>query len=175
MRGTIPRPREESKRDGIVEPTTATATVPPADGRRPGEFAVPVTLPRRDATPEEHADALLAGLGFDAADLARYKERTGVDLRQHFIDNFRRAPRRSHNHYANGRGGFTAYVPIDRKWYNELRQFAGGDTAATPNGVKYNQVISITGANGRRIEVTFAWIRNNEGVVRLVTSIPAKK
>lgn len=48
-------------------------------------------------------------------------------------------------------------------------------TAVTPNGVKYNQVISITGANGRQIDVTFAWIKNQDGVVRLVTSIPTKK
>lgn len=112
-----------------VEPTSANAAVPPADGRGAGEFTVPITLTRRDATPEQHADALLASLGFDAADLARYREQTGVDLRQHFVNSFRNAPRQSHNHYANG----------------------------------------------RRIDVTFAWIKNNDGVVRLVTSIPAKK
>ncbi|MCR9143036.1 MAG: TIGR04388 family protein [bacterium] len=48
-------------------------------------------------------------------------------------------------------------------------------TAVTEHGTKYNQVISILGANGRKIDVTFAWIKNNDGVVRLVTSIPAKK
>ncbi|WP_267369138.1 MULTISPECIES: DUF6883 domain-containing protein [unclassified Pantoea] len=48
-------------------------------------------------------------------------------------------------------------------------------TAETQLGVKYDQVISITGANGRTIDVKFGWIKNNDGVVRLVTAIPAKK
>ncbi|RRZ86218.1 VENN motif pre-toxin domain-containing protein, partial [Erwinia sp. 198] len=48
-------------------------------------------------------------------------------------------------------------------------------TAETQHGVKYDQVISITGANGRTIDVKFGWIKNNDGVVRLVTAIPAKK
>ena len=48
-------------------------------------------------------------------------------------------------------------------------------TAVTPHGVKFNQVIPITGANGRTIDVTFAWIKNNDGVTRLVTSIPTKQ
>lgn len=48
-------------------------------------------------------------------------------------------------------------------------------TVVTEHGIKYNQVISITGANGKVIDVTFAWIKNNDGVVRLVTAIPTKK
>jgi len=48
-------------------------------------------------------------------------------------------------------------------------------TAETQDGVKYDQIISITGANGRTIDVKFGWIKNNDGVVRLVTAIPAKK
>jgi hypothetical protein len=116
-----------------VEPTNASAAVTPADGRGGGEFAVPITLARREATPEEHADALLRSLGFDAADLARYREENGVDLRQHFVNSFRNAPRQSHAHYANGRGGFTAYVPLDRKWYDSLRQFAGAGSVPTTN------------------------------------------
>jgi hypothetical protein len=47
-------------------------------------------------------------------------------------------------------------------------------TAVTQFGTKFNQVIPITGANGRVIDVTFAWIRNNDGVARLVTGIPTK-
>ena len=49
------------------------------------------------------------------------------------------------------------------------------ETGVTQYGTKYNEVIPITGANGRTIDVTFAFIRNNDGVVRLVTAIPAKK
>ena len=48
-------------------------------------------------------------------------------------------------------------------------------TSETPHGVKYDQVISITGVNGRVIDVKFGWIKNNDGVVRLVTAIPTKK
>ena len=48
-------------------------------------------------------------------------------------------------------------------------------TAITEHGTKFNQVIPITGANGRTIDVNFAWIKNNDGVTRLVTSIPTKK
>lgn len=46
------------------------------------------------------------------------------------------------------------------------------ETGVTQFGTKYNQVISIVGANGKVIDVTFAWIKNLDGVVRLVTAIP---
>jgi RHS repeat-associated protein len=49
------------------------------------------------------------------------------------------------------------------------------ETGTTKYGTKYNQVIEITGANGRSILVTFAWIRNNDGIVRLVTAIPTPR
>ena len=42
----------------------------------------------------------------------------------------------------------------------------------TPFGPTYRQVIPITGANGRTIEVAFGWIRNNDNVVRLTTAFP---
>ena len=48
-------------------------------------------------------------------------------------------------------------------------------TGVTEYGTKFNQVIKIVGANDKKIDVTFAWIRNNDGVVRLVTSIPTPK
>ncbi|MEZ2436228.1 DUF6883 domain-containing protein, partial [Raoultella planticola] len=48
-------------------------------------------------------------------------------------------------------------------------------TTETQFGTKYDQVIPITGTNGRTINVKFDWIKNNDGVVRLVTAIPAKK
>ena len=43
-------------------------------------------------------------------------------------------------------------------------------TELTKHGQKFEQVINIVGANGKRINVLFVWIRNNDGVVRLVTS-----
>lgn len=49
------------------------------------------------------------------------------------------------------------------------------ETGITQYGTKYNEVIPIVGANGRTIDVTFAFIRDNDGVVRLVTAIPTKK
>lgn len=48
-------------------------------------------------------------------------------------------------------------------------------TEVTQFGTKYNQVITITGANGKVIDVPFAWIRNTDDVVRLVTGLPAKQ
>lgn len=49
-------------------------------------------------------------------------------------------------------------------------------TGVTEYGTKFNQSISITGANGKVIDVTFAWMKSaTDDVVRLVTSIPTKK
>jgi hypothetical protein len=48
-------------------------------------------------------------------------------------------------------------------------------TGVTQFGTTYNHVIPITGANGKTIDVLFGWIRNDDGVVRLVTAIPAKR
>jgi hypothetical protein len=48
-------------------------------------------------------------------------------------------------------------------------------TGVTQHGTKYNQVITIQGANGRVIDVTFAWIKNQDGIVRLVTGIPTPR
>ena len=48
-------------------------------------------------------------------------------------------------------------------------------TSVTEHGVKYNQIISIKGANGNVIDIKFAWIKNNDGIIRLITSIPTKK
>ncbi|BDD80310.1 hypothetical protein TPB0596_00730 [Tsukamurella pulmonis] len=48
-------------------------------------------------------------------------------------------------------------------------------TKLTQYGQQYNQVIPITGANGKIIDVTFGWIRNDDGIVRLVTAIPTKR
>ncbi|MFD2581590.1 DUF6443 domain-containing protein [Pedobacter vanadiisoli] len=47
-------------------------------------------------------------------------------------------------------------------------------TAVTQYGTKFNQVIKVTGANGRTIEVMTAWIKNNDNVVRLITAFPVK-
>jgi hypothetical protein len=49
------------------------------------------------------------------------------------------------------------------------------ETGVTQYGTQYNQTITIIGANGNVIDVVFAWILNNDGVVRLVTAIPTKR
>lgn len=48
-------------------------------------------------------------------------------------------------------------------------------TLDTKYGTKYSQKTPIFGTNGRIIEVEFIWIKNNDGIVRLVTAIPTKK
>jgi hypothetical protein len=45
-------------------------------------------------------------------------------------------------------------------------------TEVTQYGTKYNQIINVVGANGRTIPIQTAWIRNTDGVVRLVTAVP---
>jgi hypothetical protein len=45
-------------------------------------------------------------------------------------------------------------------------------TAVTQYGTKFNQVINVTGANGRVIPVRTAWIRGKDNVVRFVTATP---
>jgi hypothetical protein len=42
-------------------------------------------------------------------------------------------------------------------------------------GQLYEQNISIIGLNKRIIDIKFIWIKNNDGIVRLVTAIPTKK
>uniref|UniRef100_UPI001C3765FD DUF6883 domain-containing protein n=1 Tax=Leptospira alexanderi TaxID=100053 RepID=UPI001C3765FD len=49
------------------------------------------------------------------------------------------------------------------------------ETGITQYGTKYNQTIPIVGANGKTIDVLFSWIKNTDGVVRLVTGIPTKQ
>ena len=48
-------------------------------------------------------------------------------------------------------------------------------TTKNAYGTKFSQVISVQGANGKIIDVEFIFIKNNDGVIRLVTSIPAKR
>ncbi len=48
-------------------------------------------------------------------------------------------------------------------------------TADSQHGQKFNQVISIVGANGRKIDVNFGWIKNDDGITRLTTAIPSKR
>ncbi|MGH9550734.1 MAG: hypothetical protein ACRD3W_15240, partial [Terriglobales bacterium] len=53
-------------------------------------------------------------------------------------------------------------IVFDEKQATQLR--------TTENGIYYRQEIPISGANGRQIAVPFIWIRNPDGIVRLVTA-----
>ncbi|MGS0895293.1 beta strand repeat-containing protein [Burkholderia stagnalis] len=48
-------------------------------------------------------------------------------------------------------------------------------TKTTQYGQTYEQVIPITGTNGKTINTTFVFMKDNSGTVRLVTGIPAKQ
>ncbi len=48
-------------------------------------------------------------------------------------------------------------------------------TTVTQFGTKFDQTISIIGANGRSINVVFSWIRTHDGVIRLITGVPTRK
>jgi hypothetical protein len=41
-------------------------------------------------------------------------------------------------------------------------------------GTKYEQIIKIKGNNGRIVDAKFIWIKNKDGVIKLVTGYPAK-
>ncbi len=71
--------------------------------------------------------------------------------------------------------GFTKENAADLAKQIKFNQAAATVTGVTEHGTKFNQVITIIGANGKSIDVTFAWIKNNDGVVRLVTSIPTPR
>lgn len=48
-------------------------------------------------------------------------------------------------------------------------------TKTSQYGQTFEQVIPITGVNGKTINVSFVFIKDNSGSVRLVTGIPSKK
>ncbi len=48
-------------------------------------------------------------------------------------------------------------------------------TKTSQYGQTYEQVVRITGPNGKTIDTTFVFMKDNSGAVRLVTGIPAKK
>ena len=46
--------------------------------------------------------------------------------------------------------------------------------ATTQYGTKYEQIIKIKGANGKSVDAKFIWIKNKDGIVRLVTGYSTK-
>ncbi len=70
--------------------------------------------------------------------------------------------------------GFTRENAADLAKQIVFDQSSAVETGVTQYGTKFNQIIRIVGANGKVIDVLFAWIKNNDGIVRLVTAIPPK-
>jgi hypothetical protein len=71
--------------------------------------------------------------------------------------------------------GFTRENAADLERQIAFDSSKAVETGVTQFGTTYNQVIPITGANGKTIDVLFGWRRNDDGVVRLVTAIPTKR
>ena len=71
--------------------------------------------------------------------------------------------------------GFTRANAGDLERQIVFDQSRAVETGVTPYGTKYSEMIPIVGANNRTIDVQFIFIRNNDGVVRLVTAIPTTK
>ena len=75
---------------------------------------------------------------------------------------------------------FKEVLGYDRNNINKLaKQIKFNQKTATKKstnqyGTKYQQIIRIEGANGRLVDVKFVWIRNKDGVARLVTGVPSK-
>jgi len=65
-------------------------------------------------------------------------------------------------------------------WWDLASQLHFNPSTAVPTktsqfGENYEQVISITGANGEIIDTTFVFMKDKAGTVRFVIGIPAKK
>jgi hypothetical protein len=71
--------------------------------------------------------------------------------------------------------GFTRHNASDLAQQIVFDESKAVFTGVTEFGTKYNQVISIAGANGKIIDVTFGWMRYDDGVVRLITAIPTSR
>ncbi|BBN50349.1 MULTISPECIES: DUF4926 domain-containing protein [Mycobacterium avium complex (MAC)] len=83
--------------------------------------------------------AASGGAGIDVAQAAKLSQESDLDKLERYLLN-------------------PDHVTGDR------RRSGSNETGVTQYGIKYNQVISIAGANGRVIDVPFAWIRGNDGV-----------
>ncbi|WP_321808916.1 DUF6883 domain-containing protein [Burkholderia sp. BCC1993] len=76
---------------------------------------------------------------------------------------------------------FSQALGFDQSNWQDLAKQLYFDTATavqtktTQYGQTYEQVIPIKGTNGKTIETTFVFMKDNSGMVRLVTGIPAKK
>jgi filamentous hemagglutinin len=76
---------------------------------------------------------------------------------------------------------FEQALGFDKKnWQDLAAQIKFNEAAAIPTkstqyGQTFEQSIPITGVNGRTINTTFVFMKDTNGVVRLITGIPAKK
>ncbi len=102
-------------------------------------------------------------------------EASVADKLEKYLLNFAHPEGRSKAKWFQEALGFTKENLADLAKQIKFDAAKAFQTAVTEYGTKFNQVIEIVGANGNRIEVTFAWIRNKDGVVRLVTAIPSSR
>lgn len=122
-----------------------------------GASDLTINISSKKGKPEQHADAVLATLGFvtqtasgkrtlDTGALDAYKRQHGVDLRQKLTEYYSTIAK--HNHVPNAKGGFTASVPVPftAAQLKTLKQFARDNrsTAAkatpTPGGSPANTI-----------------------------------
>jgi WXG100 family type VII secretion target len=74
----------------------------------------------------------------------------------------------------------SAYQPVWEEWHTDAHTVVAILAEHSALLIKSVSLLAeneaqAAGANGKTIDVTFAFIRNNDGVVRLVTAIPASK
>ncbi len=89
----------------------------------------------KGTTPEAHAIAILTYFGFNESDEATFKVKYGYDLRQSFIDNYRKNDKPA-SHRAVGKGLFDVQIPLSRTLVAQIK--------AIKNPISSN----LTGANG---------------------------
>lgn len=119
--------------------------------------------------------AASGGAGIDVAQAAKLSQESVLDKLERYLlnpDHVTGGPKAKWFEQALG---FTRQNESDLAKQIVFDENKAVETSVTQYGIKYNQVISIAGANGRVIDVTFAWIRGNDSVVRLVTAIPTSK
>lgn len=103
-----------------------------------GVTAVPVTVNTPRPTPTQLADALIKSLGLSEAELTALRHDTGVDLRQSYIDGFRRnGVDYNAIHYA-GRDAqtnapkYTGSIGVPSEFRHRIARYADRDSNAAP-------------------------------------------
>lgn len=115
------------------------------------------------------------GAAVDATQAAKLSQESVVDKLQRYLLNPNHPDGGPKAKWFEQALGFTRQNESDLAKQIVFDPNRAVETGVTQYGTKYNQVIPIVGANGKTIDVTFAWIRRDDGVVRLVTAIPTSR